>query len=74
LDTALLGMGASPGVSNLLAVTAARELGGVEELYAGFDLDAAMPETHGAKPAAATIHGVHQLTGRIRELRGRTSG
>jgi saccharopine dehydrogenase-like NADP-dependent oxidoreductase len=68
--TAVIGMGASPGISNLLAVTAARELDGVEELYAGFDLDAAMPETRGAKPAAATIHGVHQLTGRIRVFEG----
>jgi len=64
--TAVIGMGASPGISNLLAVTAARELDSVEELYAGFDLDAALPETRGAQPAAATIHGVHQLTGRIR--------
>lgn len=64
--TALIGMGASPGMSNLLAVTAARELDSVEELYAGFDLDAAMPETKGDTPAAATVHGVHQLTGKIR--------
>lgn len=64
--TAVIGMGASPGISNLLAVTAARELDAVEELCAGFDLDAAMPETRGAKPAAATVHGVHQLSGRIR--------
>lgn len=64
--TALIGMGASPGMSNLLATTAARELDVVEELYAGFDLDAAMPETRGDRPAAATIHGVHQLTGTIR--------
>lgn len=64
--TAVIGMGASPGISNLLAVTAARELDTVEELYAGFDLDAAMPEQRGARPAAATVHGVHQLTGPIR--------
>jgi saccharopine dehydrogenase-like NADP-dependent oxidoreductase len=63
--TAVIGMGASPGISNLLAVTAMRELDEVEEVYAGFDLDAAMPETRGA-PCAATIHGVHQLTGTIR--------
>ncbi len=64
--TALIGMGASPGITNLLAATAARELDRVEELYVGFDLDAAMPETLGERPAAATIHGIHQLTGRIR--------
>jgi len=68
--TAVIGMGASPGISNLLAVTAARELDAVEEIWAGFDLDAAMPETRGAKPAAATVHGVHQLSGRIRVFEG----
>jgi saccharopine dehydrogenase-like NADP-dependent oxidoreductase len=64
--TAVIGMGASPGISNLLAVTAMRELDDVDELYPGFDLDAAMPETRRAAPSAATIHGVHQLTGTIR--------
>jgi len=64
--TAVIGMGASPGMSNLLAVTAIRELDEVEAVYPGFDLDAAMPETRGDKPCAASIHGVHQLTGKIR--------
>jgi saccharopine dehydrogenase-like NADP-dependent oxidoreductase len=68
--TAVVGMGASPGISNLLAVTAMRELDAVEELYPGFDLDAAMPETRGPTPCAATVHGVHQLTGRIRVYDG----
>jgi saccharopine dehydrogenase-like NADP-dependent oxidoreductase len=68
--TALIGMGASPGISNLLAVTAMRELDSVEELYPGFDLDAAMPETRGPRACAATVHGVHQLTGRIRVFDG----
>ena len=70
--TAVIGMGASPGISNLLAATAMRELDEVEELYPGFDLDAAMPETRGPKPSAASVHGVHQLTGEIRVFdRGR---
>jgi saccharopine dehydrogenase-like NADP-dependent oxidoreductase len=64
--TAVIGMGASPGISNLLATTALRELDVVEELYPGFDVDAAMPESRGPRPCAATIHGVHQLTGTIR--------
>jgi saccharopine dehydrogenase-like NADP-dependent oxidoreductase len=68
--TAVIGMGASPGISNLLAVTAMRELDVVDEVYPGFDLDAAMPETRGAKPCAASIHGVHQLTGKIRVFDG----
>ena len=64
--TAVIGMGASPGISNLLACLATRELETVDEIIAGFDLDAAMPEVQGDRPAAATIHGLHQLTGRIR--------
>jgi len=64
--TAVIGMGASPGMSNLLGVTAIRELDEVREVYCGFDLDAAMPETRGDKPSAASIHGIHQLTGTIR--------
>lgn len=64
--TAVIGMGASPGISNLLACRAMGELDQVEEVIAGFDLDAAMPETRGDRPAAATVHGLHQLTGRIR--------
>ena len=64
--TAVIGMGASPGISNLLACLAARELDNVEEMIAGFDLDAAMPEERSAKAAAATVHGLHQLSGRIR--------
>jgi saccharopine dehydrogenase-like NADP-dependent oxidoreductase len=68
--TAVIGMGASPGISNLLALTAMRELDEVDELYPGFDLDAAMPETRQAKPCAATVHGVHQLTGTIRVFDG----
>jgi len=68
--TAVIGMGASPGISNLLAVTAMRELDATEELYPGFDVDAAIPETRGPRPSAAMIHGVHQLTGRIRVFDG----
>jgi saccharopine dehydrogenase-like NADP-dependent oxidoreductase len=64
--TAVIGMGASPGISNLLACRAMSELDEVEEVIAGFDLDAAMPEKRGSKPAAATVHGLHQLTGKIR--------
>lgn len=64
--TAVIGVGASPGISNLLAVTAISELDEVDAIHPGFDLDAAMPETRGDRPSAATVHGLHQLTGRIR--------
>lgn len=64
--TAVIGMGASPGISNMLALKAMRQLDRVEDIFAGFDVDAAMPERRGAKPSAATVHGIHQLTGTIR--------
>lgn len=64
--TAVIGVGASPGMSNMLACLAMRELDEVDEVIAGFDLDAAMPEQRGHEPAAATVHGLHQLSGHIR--------
>jgi saccharopine dehydrogenase-like NADP-dependent oxidoreductase len=50
----------------MLACLAMRELDDVDEVIAGFDLDAAMPEQRGDKPCAATVHALHQLSGRIR--------
>jgi saccharopine dehydrogenase-like NADP-dependent oxidoreductase len=64
--TAVIGVGASPGMSNMLACLALRELDEIDEIIAGFDLDAAMPEQRGDEPSAATVHGLHQLSGRIR--------
>jgi saccharopine dehydrogenase-like NADP-dependent oxidoreductase len=62
---AVIGVGASPGISNMLAVTAMKKLNDVEEILTGWDLDAAVPEKIGPRPSAATIHGIHQLTGNI---------
>lgn len=67
--SALVGMGITPGVSNLLAVLAARELDETLELVTGWDLAAALPETIGPEPSAATLHGVEQLSGHIRVFR-----
>jgi saccharopine dehydrogenase-like NADP-dependent oxidoreductase len=68
--TALIGMGASPGITNILAKRAARELDRVTELYTGWDLESAIPEKIGKTPSAATIHGFHQMTGKIRVFSG----
>jgi saccharopine dehydrogenase-like NADP-dependent oxidoreductase len=68
--TAVLGIGASPGISNLLAVLAMRELDGTDTLVTGWSLDGARPEAPGHGPHAATLHGIRQATGRIRVLRG----
>ncbi|MEU8900645.1 saccharopine dehydrogenase NADP-binding domain-containing protein [Nocardia sp. NPDC048505] len=68
---ALVGMGASPGVSNLLAVTAARELDTVDSLvtaWSGEDSREAGPSS-AKRPNAAYLHAIHQITGTIRVTR-----
>lgn len=62
---ALVGMGASPGASNLLAMLAVEGLDEVEDLYTcwGVDLD---DEDRSHPVSAATIHWIHQLAGDIR--------
>ncbi|MBP2192907.1 saccharopine dehydrogenase family protein [Nocardia goodfellowii] len=68
---ALVGMGASPGVSNLLAVTAARELDTVESVvtaWSGGDAREA-GGMGGNSPNAAYLHAIHQITGTIKVTR-----
>jgi saccharopine dehydrogenase-like NADP-dependent oxidoreductase len=67
--TALIGMGLSPGISNLLAVKAIGELDSAEEIYTGWDSDIVRPEKIYDKPNAATIHGVQQLSKKIKVFR-----
>ncbi|GAA5108271.1 saccharopine dehydrogenase family protein [Haloechinothrix salitolerans] len=67
--TALVGMGLSPGISNLLAVRAASELDRVDELYTGWDLAGARTEPGGPRPAAATVHLVNECTGKVQVLK-----
>jgi saccharopine dehydrogenase-like NADP-dependent oxidoreductase len=64
--TAIIGLGASPGITNLLAVLAIRELDRADRIYTVWDLDSAKPETIGPVPSAAMVHGMLQLTGTIR--------
>lgn len=70
--TAIIGLGASPGISNLLAVKAVQQLDSVSELFTVWSLDAASPakttndSTVKSSPSAATVHGVQQMTGLIR--------
>lgn len=80
--TAIIGMGASPGISNLLAVKAIRELDRVQDVYTGWNINAAVAEPPEGgysldrlrapdyQPSAAVVHGVHQLSGKIRVRRG----
>lgn len=64
--TAIIGMGASPGISNMLAKKALMNLDAPEQIFTVWDIEAARPEIIMKKPSAATIHGIHQLTGRIK--------
>ncbi|WP_113694508.1 saccharopine dehydrogenase family protein [Amycolatopsis albispora] len=68
--TALVGMGASPGVSNLLAVIAGRELDTVDSVATGWSMTVAAQPTasHASQPGAAIEHGMRQLSGTIRIL------
>ena len=43
-STAILGMGASPGLTNMLGAAAIQELDEVETLYTGWTMDGAAPE------------------------------
>ena len=74
---AVIGMGASPGVSNLLAKVAARELDEVTDLYTAWPLDVpiagvsisedkALLVDQNGKPSAAVRHLMQQISGAIR--------
>jgi saccharopine dehydrogenase-like NADP-dependent oxidoreductase len=67
---AVIGMGASPGVSNLLATMAARELDQAHTIVTGWNIEAAQPEDNGGPGvSAALVHGIRQMTGTIRVAR-----
>lgn len=64
--TVLVGMGASPGITNLLAVLATRQLDSVEEITTGWNLEGATSAGEpGRPPSAAIMHGIRQITGTI---------
>jgi len=65
----IIGLGASPGVSNLLARLAIEALDSVHTAVTAWDLGGAVPERGGPSPSAATVHGMHQLSGSVRVWR-----
>ncbi len=72
--TAIIGMGASPGLTNLLAVKAASELDEVHDLHTGWgpgEMDTLQidPPGQGGSYHAALEHLVQQITGRIKIFR-----
>ena len=64
--TAIVGLGVTPGISNMLAKKALLELDSAEQVFTGWWVDAAKPDIIVSQPSAATLHGIHQLTGSIR--------
>lgn len=60
--TAILGLGATPGISNMLGVTAMKMLDKTMALYTCWDIEYAKPDVGAPRPSAATVHGIHQLT------------
>jgi saccharopine dehydrogenase-like NADP-dependent oxidoreductase len=67
--TAILGLGATPGISNILARKAVSLLSRADSIITGWQLSEALPEKIEKTPSAATVHGMHQLTGKIRVFR-----
>ena len=74
--TAVVGIGASPGASNLLAVLAARPLDEIHDLYTAWPVDVGDGAAAGeigagdGVPSAAVVHWMHQIAGRIRVASG----
>jgi saccharopine dehydrogenase-like NADP-dependent oxidoreductase len=72
--TAVIGMGASPGISNLLAVAAMNELDEVERVYTGWRAPAGMPRISPDEPApkaaANVVHWIHNISAPIKIQRG----
>ncbi|MFC9897602.1 saccharopine dehydrogenase family protein [Nocardia sp. NPDC127579] len=68
--TAVIGMGASPGVANLLASKAVSLLDRTESLVTGWNLLMAQPQQRGWRPSAAIVHGIEQVSMPIPVIRG----
>ena len=69
--TAIVGLGASPGLTNLLSLAAMNELDSVREVYTGWDLGSAVPEEESAQEGvnAAMVHAIQQITGTVKVWR-----
>jgi len=69
--TAIVGLGASPGISNILALIAIQELDEVSSVFTGWDLGGAQPEEESSQEGlnAAMLHGIEQMTGKVQIYR-----
>ena len=66
--TAIIGLGASPGLTNILAHMAISELDEVRKVYTGWDMSAAKPESESSQSgvSAAMVHGIEQMIGEVK--------
>jgi len=66
--TAIIGLGASPGITNLLALKAMTELDEVNKIYTGWDISSAEPEEESSQSDvnAAMVHGIEQMVGKVK--------
>lgn len=68
--TAVLGIGASPGLANLLAARALAGLDRADTVITGWNLAMAQPESRSWRPSAAVVHGIEQVSNTIPVIRG----
>ena len=66
--TGITGLGASPGLTNILAYLAILELDEVSKVYTGWNISGAKPEDKSSQKGvnAAMVHGIQQVTGYVK--------
>ena len=66
--TATIGLGASPGLTNLMALIAIGELDEVTTVYTGWDIGGTSLDENAMQQSenAAMMHGVEQMTGQVK--------
>ena len=66
--TGIIGLGASPGLTNILAYLAMLELDEVSKVYTGWNISGAKPEDKSSQKGvnAAMVHGIEQVTGYVK--------
>ncbi|MFD6514450.1 saccharopine dehydrogenase family protein [Rhodococcus sp. NPDC060176] len=66
---AVVGMGASPGMSNLLAAMAVSRLGVVDDLYTAWPVDVDGEDESVEAVSAAAVHWMQQISGKVPVVR-----
>ena len=66
--TVILGLGASPGITNILGLVAMNELDSAIKVYTGWDMSSAQPAEESSQIGvnAAMVHGIEQIIGKVK--------